>query len=64
MSNTQHRVSISKSDMTSTFVHKACINDIENRRDNHEWTIQRHKQYWTQDTEQRQTHPNKHNTGS
>jgi hypothetical protein len=27
----------------------------ENRRGNHEWTIQRHWQHWGQDTNQRQT---------
>ena len=28
------------------------INKRENRRGNHKWTIQKHMQYWTHDTEQ------------
>ena len=27
----------------------------ENRRDNQEWTIQRHGQHWTQDTKRKKT---------
>ena len=29
-------------------------NGTENRRDNYEWTIHRHWQYWAQDTENKQ----------
>ena len=33
----------------------------ENRRVNHEWTFQRHRQYWTQDTEQRNKYKQNNN---
>jgi len=34
------------------------INVRENQSCNQEWTIQRHWQYWTYDTEQRETNKN------
>ena len=37
------------------------INARENRKDNHEWKTQRHRQHWTQDTARRQT-KQKYNT--
>jgi len=37
------------------------VNVRENRKGNQQWTIQRHRQHWEQDTERRQP-KEKHNT--
>ena len=37
------------------------VNARENRKGNRQWTIQRHRQHWEQDTERRQA-KQKHNT--